>query len=332
MPFLHARVLVPQEPAVAQIGPFVPHRRQLAGARGPSEHAPYRHLRRTVGHLLHGTTHRRTRLRGARLPQPRRGDPLGQNVAGLHGIPQCGHTRRAGLRIPLLRSPEILCPQTDARSGRAGLREAGEGRDAPPDMDHPERLQPLLLVVRGRGVELLFRHVRSPARQPAPHPRRSQGHSVRILLPQLCRELPAEIHLRRGAPHGRLRKHRHRRGRIRGPRTAQRLQRAGIRRGDRPRTARGRVAVDLRQLPAIRIHTGRSDPRGGRFQTRARSRRVQHPPPVGGSLRPAELPRLRKTAGPQPSPVGGPHPDPAGENSARSRIPTAVFPANSATT
>lgn len=199
-------------------------------------------------------------------------------------------------------------------------------------MDHPQGRQPLLLVVRGRGVERLLRHARSPARQPAPHPRRSQGHYVRILLPQLRREIPAEIHLRRGAPHGRLRKHGHRRSGIRGPRAAQRLQRAGIRRSERPRTARGRGPVDLRQLPAIRIHAGRPDPRGGRFQTRARSRRVQHPPPVGGPLRPAELPRLRKTARPQPSPVGGPHPDPAGEIPHAPESRRQFPPANSATT
>lgn len=52
------------------------------GARRPSEHAPHGYLRRTIGQLLHGAPHRHARLRGARLPQLRRGDPLGQNVAG----------------------------------------------------------------------------------------------------------------------------------------------------------------------------------------------------------------------------------------------------------
>ena len=159
-------------------------------------------------------------------------------------------------------------------------------------MDDPERCQPLLFVVRGRGVERLLRRARSPARQPALHPRRGQGRPGRIFLPELRRGLSAEIHLRRGTPHGRLRKHGYRRGGIRGPRAAQRLQRAGIRRSERPRETRSRGPVDLRQLPAIRIHTGRPDPRGGRFQAGTRDRRLQYPPSVGGPLRPAELPRL----------------------------------------
>lgn len=48
------------------------------------------------------------------------------------------------------------------------------------------------------------------ARQPALHPRRGQGRPGRIFHPELRRGLSPEIHLRRGTPHGRLRKHGHR--------------------------------------------------------------------------------------------------------------------------
>ena len=190
----------------------------------------------------------RARLRRPDHPQKRRSDPLRADLDRVHGFRKQQRPGNAPLRISLSGNPLLLHQQTHAGAAGPSLPTPARRQHGHPPLGTPPR--------RGRGF-FRFRagHLGIQLRPSAAYGcrirlfgRTDEGDADRLFHSGLRGQLSAKIYVRRTTPDSRLRPQRPCRGRIRGPGTAQCVQRPRIRIRPRPDRPRRQFESDLRQL------------------------------------------------------------------------------------